>query len=85
MICSSGPHLRVCQDPVLRQDSIALFHETMFCPTVIGSPMGNACRIVRKYEEHSRSYYSSAIVREFGERCPGRVGCSRMRLGRLQG
>lgn len=34
----------------------------MFCPTVIGSPLGNACSIVRKYEEGSRSYYSSAIV-----------------------
>ena len=32
---------------------------------MIGSPLGNACSVVRKYEEgRSRSYYSSAIVRK---------------------
>jgi phenazine biosynthesis protein phzE len=45
------------------KDSISLLRDTMFCPTVIGSPLGNACSVVRKYEEgRSRSYYSSAIV-----------------------
>eukprot|EP00928_Gymnodinium_smaydae_P072791 TRINITY_DN56089_c0_g1_i1.p1 TRINITY_DN56089_c0_g1~~TRINITY_DN56089_c0_g1_i1.p1 ORF type:complete len:647 (-),score=108.84 TRINITY_DN56089_c0_g1_i1:34-1974(-) len=45
-----------------RKRAIDLFRHTMFCPTVTGSPMGNACRVVHGYEKNSRRYYSSAIV-----------------------
>jgi phenazine biosynthesis protein phzE len=34
----------------------------MFAPTMIGSPLENACRIIRKYETDSRRYYSSAML-----------------------
>ena len=43
-------------------DFIAAFRETMFAPTMIGSPLENACRIIYKYENESRGYYSSAIL-----------------------
>eukprot|EP00916_Digyalum_oweni_P010798 GHVL01017966.1.p2 GENE.GHVL01017966.1~~GHVL01017966.1.p2 ORF type:complete len:400 (-),score=68.17 GHVL01017966.1:3126-4325(-) len=43
-------------------DVIDLFRKSMFAPTVTGSPMGNACRVLYSYEKESRSYYSSAIM-----------------------
>lgn len=46
----------------MKKEAINLFRHTMFCPTVTGSPMGNACRVVNTYEKHSRRYYSSAIM-----------------------
>mmetsp|Transcript_77420 Transcript_77420/g.206700 ORF Transcript_77420/g.206700 Transcript_77420/m.206700 type:complete len:632 (+) Transcript_77420:26-1921(+) len=44
------------------KDPIDLFRSTMFCPTVLGSPLGNAARVVSKYESGSRSYYSGAFM-----------------------
>ena len=44
------------------EDIISLLRKSMYAPTVIGSPVGNACKVVAKYEQRSRSYYSSAIV-----------------------
>ncbi len=44
------------------QGVIELFKNSMFAPTVIGSPMGNACKVLYNYEKGTRSYYSSAIV-----------------------
>jgi phenazine biosynthesis protein phzE len=38
------------------------FRETMYAPTMIGSPLENACRIIYKYEKDSRRYYSSAML-----------------------
>jgi phenazine biosynthesis protein phzE len=43
-------------------DLIDLFRDSMFAPTVTGSPMGNACACVYQLEKDTRSYYSSAIV-----------------------
>jgi phenazine biosynthesis protein phzE len=34
---------------------------SMFAPTVTGSPLENACRIIRKYETGSRGYYSGIV------------------------
>ncbi len=38
------------------------FRETMYAPTMIGSPLENACRIIHKYEKDPRRYYSSAML-----------------------
>eukprot|EP01065_Artemidia_motanka_P026817 TRINITY_DN32054_c0_g1_i1.p1 TRINITY_DN32054_c0_g1~~TRINITY_DN32054_c0_g1_i1.p1 ORF type:complete len:659 (+),score=255.99 TRINITY_DN32054_c0_g1_i1:87-2063(+) len=43
-------------------DMIDLLRISMYAPTVTGSPMGNACKIVAKYEKGTRSYYSSAVM-----------------------
>ncbi|EDY56042.1 MULTISPECIES: chorismate-binding protein [Streptomyces] len=43
-------------------DKIDAFRESMFAATMIGSPLENAARIIRRYEDTSRRYYSSAIV-----------------------
>lgn len=36
---------------------------TMFAPTVTGSPMGNACRVIARHETTGRGYYSGVIAR----------------------
>lgn len=36
---------------------------TMFAPTVTGSPMGNACRVIARHEPGSRGYYSGVLAR----------------------
>lgn len=44
------------------QSAIDLLRTSMYAPTVTGSPVGNACRVVKKYESGSRGYYSSALA-----------------------
>jgi phenazine biosynthesis protein phzE len=39
-----------------------VLRETMWAPTVIGSPLESACRVIRKYEPSGRGYYSGAIA-----------------------
>ncbi len=41
---------------------LTIFSKSMFAPTMIGSPLANASRIIYKYETESRRYYSSAIL-----------------------
>jgi phenazine biosynthesis protein phzE len=41
---------------------LEVFERSMFAPTMIGSPLKNAARIVAKYETVPRGYYSAAIV-----------------------
>lgn len=41
---------------------IDAFRESMFAPTMVGSPLENAARIIHKYEPESRRYYSSALL-----------------------
>ncbi|MEU8371813.1 chorismate-binding protein [Micromonospora sp. NPDC048894] len=36
--------------------------ETMFAPTVTGSPVANACRVIRRYEPDGRGYYSGVAA-----------------------
>lgn len=43
---------RSCRDP---RD---ILRETMFAPTVTGSPLESACRMIRRYEPQGRGYYS---------------------------
>ncbi|MDD4287561.1 MAG: chorismate-binding protein [Candidatus Peribacteraceae bacterium] len=42
--------------------AIDLLRTSMFAPTVTGSPMGNACRVLKEYEPGSRGYYASALA-----------------------
>lgn len=44
------------------KDIIELFRDSMFAATVVGSPVENACRIIRKYSKESRHYYGSALM-----------------------
>ena len=39
-----------------------LLRASMYAPTVTGSPIQNACRIIKKYETQSRGYYSATIA-----------------------
>lgn len=45
-----------------RSRAIDLFRMSMFAPTVIGGPLGNACDIIQKYEPESRGYYGGALM-----------------------
>ncbi|MFI6941057.1 anthranilate synthase family protein [Streptomyces sp. NPDC050418] len=36
--------------------------ETMFAATVTGSPVENACRVIRRYEDGGRGYYAGALA-----------------------
>ncbi|RSM65254.1 phenazine-specific anthranilate synthase component I [Kibdelosporangium aridum] len=38
-----------------------VLRETMFAPTVVGSPLENACRVVARHEPHGRGYYSGVL------------------------
>eukprot|EP01061_Rhynchopus_euleeides_P014332 TRINITY_DN24884_c0_g2_i1.p1 TRINITY_DN24884_c0_g2~~TRINITY_DN24884_c0_g2_i1.p1 ORF type:complete len:662 (+),score=312.38 TRINITY_DN24884_c0_g2_i1:125-1987(+) len=49
-------------EPNVGEDNISLLRKSMFAPTVIGSPVGNACKVVSKYEPATRSYYSSCVL-----------------------
>ncbi|WP_394617220.1 anthranilate synthase family protein [Lentzea sp. JNUCC 0626] len=39
-----------------------ILRETMFAPTVTGSPVENACRVISKYEQRGRGYYSGVVA-----------------------
>jgi phenazine biosynthesis protein phzE len=39
-----------------------ILRETMFAPTVTGSPLENACRVVARYEPTGRRYYSGVVA-----------------------
>ncbi len=39
-----------------------ILRETMFAPTVTGSPLENACRVISRYEPQGRGYYSGALA-----------------------
>ena len=44
------------------RDIFELFRESMFAATVVGSPVENGCRIIKKYGQRSRRYYGSALI-----------------------
>ncbi|MET7758036.1 anthranilate synthase family protein [Streptomyces sp. NPDC005389] len=44
------------------RDVREILRESMFAPTVIGSPLESACRVVREYEPRGRGYYSGAVA-----------------------
>ncbi|GAA2412566.1 phenazine-specific anthranilate synthase component I [Streptomyces glaucosporus] len=39
-----------------------VLRETMFAATVTGSPVENACRVIRRYEADGRGYYAGALA-----------------------
>jgi phenazine biosynthesis protein phzE len=43
-------------------DPREILKQTMFAPTIIGSPLENACRVIQKYESKSRGYYSGVAA-----------------------
>ena len=44
------------------RDPREILHETMFAPTVTGSPLESACRVIARYEPKGRGYYSGVIA-----------------------
>ncbi len=43
-------------------DARDVLRETMFAATVTGSPLENACRVIRRYEPSGRGYYAGALA-----------------------
>jgi phenazine biosynthesis protein phzE len=39
-----------------------VLRETMFAPTVVGSPLENACRVVARHERRGRGYYGGVLA-----------------------
>ena len=67
----TGPHLKEMSrlthtEYVLRgrsqMDPRDILRETMFAPTVTGSPMQNACAVIRRHEQAPRGYYSGGMT-----------------------
>lgn len=44
-------------------DPREILRQTMFAPTVTGSPMENACRVIARHENSGRGYYSGVLAR----------------------
>ncbi|MEU2824775.1 anthranilate synthase family protein [Streptomyces bacillaris] len=44
------------------RDPRDILRETMFAPTVTGSPLESACRVINQYEPEGRGYYSGAVA-----------------------
>jgi 2-amino-4-deoxychorismate synthase len=45
-----------------QQDVREVLRETMFAPTVVGSPIENACRVVARHERRGRGYYGGVLA-----------------------
>jgi phenazine biosynthesis protein phzE len=45
-----------------RRDVRDILRETMFAPTVTGSPLENACRVIARHEARGRGYYSGVVA-----------------------
>lgn len=67
----TGPHLKEMSrlthtEYVLRgrsrMDPREILRETMFAPTVTGSPMQNACTVITRHERTPRGYYSGVAA-----------------------
>ncbi|MFS0852379.1 anthranilate synthase family protein [Microbacterium sp. 179-I 3D4 NHS] len=67
----TGPHLKEMSrlthtEYMLRGESRLdprdILRETMFAPTVTGSPMQNACAVIRRHERQPRGYYSGVAA-----------------------
>lgn len=67
----TGPHLKEMSrlthtEYMLRgtstMDPRDILRETMFAPTVTGSPMQNACTVIARHEQTARGYYSGVAA-----------------------
>src|SRR3989440_4259000 len=45
-----------------RLDVRDVLRETMFAPTVVGSPIENACRVIARHERRGRGYYGGVLA-----------------------
>ncbi len=45
-----------------RRDVREILRDTMFAATVTGSPVENACRLIKQYETEGRGYYGAALA-----------------------
>ncbi|WP_183100680.1 anthranilate synthase family protein [Nocardioides pelophilus] len=45
-----------------RSDVRAILRDTMYAATVTGSPVQNACRLIKQYEPEGRGYYGAALA-----------------------
>lgn len=43
-------------------DPREILRETLFAPTVTGSPLESACRVIGRYEQEGRGYYSGVLA-----------------------
>lgn len=55
------------------RDVREILRETMFAPTVTGSPLENACKVINRYEPHGRGYYSGVLAVIGRDRIGGRT------------
>ncbi|MGW5674919.1 anthranilate synthase family protein [Streptomyces sp. NPDC003860] len=44
------------------RDPRTILRETLFAPTVTGSPLESACRVINRYEPRGRGYYSGVVA-----------------------
>ncbi|MER8045944.1 anthranilate synthase family protein [Streptomyces sp. NPDC094032] len=44
------------------RDPREILRESMFAPTVTGSPLESACRVIERYEPEGRGYYSGVVA-----------------------
>ncbi|MFD7326576.1 anthranilate synthase family protein [Streptomyces sp. NPDC059875] len=44
------------------RDPREILRETLFAPTVTGSPLESACKVISKYEPQGRGYYSGVVA-----------------------
>src|SRR5690606_37458627 len=66
-------HTEYLLDGRSEADPRDVLRQTMFAPTVTGSPMENACTVIRRHEPAGRGYYSGVLaLLERAE--PGRDG-----------
>ena len=56
------------------RDVREVLRETMYAATVTGSPVENACRLIRRYEQQGRGYYGAALAL-LGRDSSGRSTC----------
>lgn len=75
-VCSSGgrmtgpqlkqmahlTHTEYVLDGQTEMDPREVLRETMFAPTVTGSPMENACTVIHRHEPTGRGYYSGVLA-----------------------
>ncbi|CCG42644.1 Anthranilate synthase, phenazine specific (Includes: Glutamine amidotransferase) [Magnetospirillum molischianum DSM 120] len=66
-----GPHLKEMShlahteyliEGLTYRDVRDILRETLFAPTVTGSPLESACRVIRRYEPQGRAYYSGVAA-----------------------
>ncbi|MBQ0851002.1 chorismate-binding protein [Streptomyces sp. BH-SS-21] len=55
-------HTEYLLDGPTSLDVREVLRETMFAPTIIGSPLENACRVIARHEESGRGYYGGALA-----------------------